>query len=158
MKYLSKLVAVAAIILTFMSTSAQADPGITTHMRADVTFGEGEASCSFFDAPLSADPPSHLIIYLSLAPYRTCSSSGTVTLNDDPSVSFDDPSAAATVDRARSTVVRFGVSCGYEATNVWLPGDVSVRDYSGSFAATRVSGSIFVCPSTTTGSMTVDFH
>lgn len=157
MKSLGKLIAVAAMTLAFIPTPAQADPGITSHARANVTVGIGDTSCTWLDAPTSANPPNYLTIYLSLAPYRTCETEG-VVIGDDPNVIFNDPSAAATVDRIRGTETRLGVSCGYEATNIALTGDVSIRDYSGTFTATRASGSIFFCPSTSSGSMTVDFH
>ncbi len=157
MKRLGKLIAVAAIVLTFTPTEAQADPGIATHMKADVTVSMGDGSCTWSNAPLSADPPNTLTIYLSLAPYRTCETEG-IVISGDLNVSFNDTSAAATVDRIRSTASRFGFSCSYEAANIVLTGDVSARDYSGSFTAIRTSGSEFVCPSTAPGSMYVDFH
>ncbi len=149
MRNLGKIVTVVAIALTLMPASAQAEPRIASHMKADVTFGDAGASCTYFDAPLSADPPNSLTIYLTLAPYQTCGGS-----INNPNVAFDDPSASAIVDRLTGT----GVSCTYEATNIMLTGDISIRDYSGTFMSYRVSGSIFLCPSPLPGSMTVDFH
>lgn len=157
MKNLGKLIAVIAIALQFIPASAQADPGMATHMKADVTVFIEDAGCTWSDAPLSADPPNYLTIYLSLAPYRTCETEG-VVIGGDPNASFNDPTSSATVDRIRGTGTRLGVSCTYEAADVVLTGDVSIRDYSGSFTGTRVSGSIFFCPSSAPGSMTVDFH
>ncbi len=153
MKHLGKLIAVAAVALTLMTTSAQAHPGIASHMKATVTFGDPGSGCAYFDAPLSADPPNYLTIYLNLAPYQTCEGS-----INDPNVTFNDPSASAVVDRLWGTVNRNGVSCTYQATNISLTGDVSTRDYSGTFTSYRVDGSIFFCPSSTQRSMTVDFH
>jgi hypothetical protein len=128
-------------------------------MKADVTIGTGDASCTWSDAPLNADPPNTLTIYLSLAPYRTCESTGSVIVFDnDPNATFNDSASSASVDRIHSTTTRLGISCGYEATNIVLTGDVTTRDYSGTFSSTRASGSIFFCPSTAPGSMTVDFH
>jgi hypothetical protein len=157
MKNLGKLIAVAAMALTLPPTPAQANPGIATHMKAYVAIVIEDATCTWSDAPLSADPPNYLAVYLSLAPYRTCETED-IVIGGDPNVFFNDPTSSASVDRIHSTKSRFGISCGYGATNVVLTGNVSTRDYSGTFTATRVSGSTFVCPSTAPGSMLVDFH
>lgn len=156
MKNLGKLIAMAVLAVIFTPMPAQAGPGVTSHARADVTIGIGDASCTWLDAPTSANPPSALAIDLGNAQYRTCHGMDNITVDNIPIVSFDDPSGSATVDRIRITGIRLGISCTYEATNIALTGDFSIRDYYGTFTFYRLAGFIFTCPNTLPGTMTLD--
>jgi hypothetical protein len=166
MRHLGKLVALTAIALAFVgTTAAQADPGITSHMKVDgtITFGPGpDVVCTWTNGSTSANPPNMLIIDRNTinppGGNMTCTGADGVTLNNDPKVTFDDANGKATVDRVNTTGTRFGFSCTYESLNVMLTRDGSTRHYTGGFNATRLSGNSFVCPSTQVGTADITFH
>ncbi len=159
MKHLGKFVALTAIALAFVGTPAQADPGINANLvDGRITLGNPtEVDCSWTNGSyVGGPPPTTLTIQRSsINGNVSCTGADNVTLNNDPVVSFS--GSGATVDRVNTTGTKFGFSCTYEATNVALTGQGG-GTYTGTFTATRKSGSEFVCPSTTPGTSSVTFH
>lgn len=165
MKHLGKFVALTAIALAFVGTpAAQADPGINANLvDGNITLGDPtEVDCNWTDASTSDNPPNTLTIdRTTVNPpggNNSCTGADNVTLNNDPVVTFDDNAGTATVDKVNTTGTKFGFSCTYESTDVDLNRDGTTRHYTGTFTATRISGSIFVCPSTTPGTADITFH
>lgn len=162
MRHLGKLVALTAVALAFVApTAAQADPGITSHMKVDGYLG----NCRFTDASTNNNPPSPLVINADTVnpPGGNLScDDGTASphLDNNPGVSFGPNADTATVDRLVVTGSRIGVTCTYEATNIALTRDSQTGWYHGSdITARRIGGSIFFCPpSTTGGTMGLYFH
>jgi hypothetical protein len=166
MKHLGKLIALTAVALAFAgTTAAQADPGIQNHMKVDgtITLGPGpDVVCTWTNGSTSDNPPNTLTVYRNTinppGGNNSCTGASSVTLDNDPVIMFDDANGKAKVDRVRTTGIRFGVSCTYEATDVMLMRDGTTRRYTGSFTATRLSGSEFFCPSSQVGTADITFH
>jgi hypothetical protein len=156
MRHLGKLIALTAVALAFAgTTAAQADPGIQNHMKVDGTITVSDITCTWVDGMTSDNPPNMLFIYASSLS-MVCTGA-TVTLNNDPKVTFDDANGKAIVDLVNVTGNRIGVECTYAATNIMLTRDGTTRRYTGTFTATRTAGSIFFCPSSHSGSADITF-
>jgi hypothetical protein len=166
MRHLGKLVALTVAALALVAPAvAQADPGVNTGLvDGRITLGNPtEVDCSWTNGTYTGGPPPTTLTInrSSINPPGgnvSCTGADSVTLNNDPVVVFNDANGTATVDKVNTTGTRFGVACTYEATNVGLTRDGTTRHYTGSFIATRVSGSIFVCPSTSPGTADILFH
>ena len=165
MRHLGKLVALTAIALAFVGTpAAQADPGINANLvDGRITLGNPtEVDCNWTNASTSANPPTTLTIDRGTVNppggNNACTGADNVVLNNNPVVTFNDTAGTATVDKVNTTGTKLGISCTYESINVALTRDGTTRHYTGTFTATRTSGSIFVCPTTTPGTADITFH
>lgn len=91
----------------------------------------------------------------------SCTGGASATLNNSPTLTFDDAAGAATSDLIDITVKQSIVSCSYQASNVGWTRDGSTRAYANkAFTASKNSGS-FLCPSSITaepGSASLNFH
>ena len=105
---------------------------------ASVTSPQG--TCTWTNGATSADPPSTLTIDRNTvnAPGGNLTCGGaSVTLNNDPTVTFDDAARTATADLIDVTAAVSGITCRYAATNTVLMGDTLTRTYSGSLTAQK---------------------
>jgi hypothetical protein len=153
-----KLIALSALALVF----AGAQPAHAATGLVDGSITAGGSACSWTNATASATPPSTLTIDRATVNKPggnlQCSDGTPVTLNNSPTVTFDDTAATATADAVDVTAVVLGLTCRYKATNVVLNRQGTDRVYAGGpYTASRVSG--FLCPSTTTiDQASMSFH
>ena len=118
-------------------------------------------TCSWTNGMATGAPPTTTTIEANTintpGGNLSCSSGVTASLDNNPSVSFNDSAGTATANQITASVKYDGISCEYSATNVLLDRSGSTRDYSGSASASKVSGS-FLCPSSVSLSSTLDFQ
>jgi hypothetical protein len=143
------LIGLSALVLVF--TGAQ--PALAASNVVDGSITAGSSVCSWTNGRTSANPPSTLTIdRTSINPpggSLQCSSDTAVTLNNSPTVTFNDANATATADAVDVSVSLLGITCRYRATGPVFARQGTTRDYvGGPYTASRVSG--FLCPSTTT--------
>lgn len=166
MRHFSKLVALTTIALAFAFPGvAQADPGINANLvDGRITLGPGpDVDCSWTNASTSANPPNTLTVDRNTVNppggNNSCTGASSVTLNNNPTVTFNDTAGTATADKVSTTGVKSGFSCTYEAYNVVLTRDGTTRHYTASgYTAYRTAGWEFVCPSTQPGTADITFH
>lgn len=165
MRHLGKLVALAAVALAFAGAApAQADPGTNSLLVDGSITVPDRTMCTWTNGSTSADPPSTLTISRSSinspGGNLSCTNGYAVALVNDPVASFDDAAGTSTVAQLDFSVIYFGVTCTYRATNIVMTRSGTTRTYSVSgINASRISGSIFVCPSAVSGgSATVAYH
>lgn len=141
--------------LAFPATASGAS---ITANAVDGTVVTGSTTCQWADATADANPPDTAVIDGSTVSL-SCDSSTSLTLNNDPSVSFDDAAGTATIDTINVSGTLIGLTCTYEATDIAMTRDGSTRTYSGGpYTGDKVDGS-FLCPgSIDLDSATVTFH
>jgi hypothetical protein len=129
--------------------------------QVDGTISAQGQSCSWTNGSTSANPPSTLTINSSTInpPGGNLSCTGGVkaTLNNNPTVTFNDTAGTATANLVDATVISSGISCRYQAKNFGLKRNGTTRNYSGSASVPLFSGS-FLCPNPVTLSSSVTFH
>ncbi|WP_019819253.1 hypothetical protein [Saccharomonospora saliphila] len=146
---------VGALALTGMTAGVAA----ADHQKVDGSISSGGDTCSWTNADTSANPPETLTVdHETVNANTTCSGSKTVTLNNDPTVTFDDEAGTATADLIDVTVVEYGVTCEYQAENVQAERDGTTRAYSAAGVTVYKSGGSFLCPSTETADAKFLFH
>jgi hypothetical protein len=148
--------------LAVLALSAFSASNAAAANLVDGSIGADDSSCSWTNGTTSADPPSTLTIENSSinSPGGNLSCSGDIssaTLNNDPTVTFNDAAGTATADAVSVTVVVFGVTCGYTANGVTLAREGETRTYSGTATATKTSGG-FLCPGSQDLNATISFH
>jgi hypothetical protein len=155
-RYVGAAMLVCAGILV-LSSEAHASSG-------DVVNGSVGAlgkTCSWTNGTSTEAPPNTTTIEASsINPpggNLKCSSGVTATLDNSPSVSFNDTAGTATAGQITASVTYDGISCEYSATNAVLDRSGTTRDYSGTASASKVGGS-FLCPSSVSLSSTLDFQ
>jgi hypothetical protein len=158
-KHVIRYVGAAALVgagVVALSTTAGAQTGTTVNGSVSA-LGK---TCSWTDGTSTETPPTTTTIDASSinAPGGNlgCSSGVTATLNNSPSVSFNDTAGTATANEISASVTYDGISCSYTATNPVLDRSGTTRDYSGSASASKSGGSI-LCPSSVSLSSTLDF-
>ncbi|MEH1015981.1 hypothetical protein V6U90_23080 [Micromonospora sp. CPCC 206060] len=144
-----KLIGLSALAIIFVG----AQPAYAASNVVDGSITAGSAVCSWTNGRTSANPPSTLTIdRASINPpggSLQCSSGTAVTLNNSPTVTFNDANATATGDAVDVSVSLIGIICRYKVSNPVFNRQGTARDYvGGPYTASRVSG--FLCPSTTT--------
>lgn len=150
------LIALTAVALTFTAPPvAQAEPGVSTH-SVDIIIDFGDFTCTWTSIPTGGTPPGTVPVNPSSYP-GSCDN-GAVCYLEPFSMTFNDTSGTATIDQLAYTCGQMGISCSYRATSVALTRNGTTRDYTGTFTATRYSGSVFFCPSTQLGSIRLIFH
>lgn len=165
MRHLGKLLALTAVALAFVApTAAQADPGITSHMKVDGNITVPNTTvCTWTNGSTTANPPSPLsILRSSINPTGgnlTCTNGYAVRLLNDPSATFDDAAGTSTIATLDFSATTSGITCSYRANNIVMTRSGTTRTYSVSgLTATKIGGS-FLCPgSVSGGSATVTYH
>jgi hypothetical protein len=118
-------------------------------------------TCSFTGGATSADPPSTLTIDAdTINPpggNLTCDSDVQLTIETDPTVTFDDGAGTATADALEGTVSTQGLTCRYRQEDVALQRQGTTRTYEGTAVGDFVSGDD-VCPPTLEIDATVTFR
>jgi hypothetical protein len=158
-KRLARCACIAALAgagIVAVSSAATAQSGTTVNGSVSA-LGK---TCSWTDGTATEAPPTTTTINASSinAPggNLSCSSDVSATLENSPSVSFNDTAATATVASLTASVTYDGISCEYTATNAVLDGSATTRDYSGTANAAKSGGS-FLCPSSVSLGSTLDF-
>lgn len=155
MRPASILVGLSVAALSLTGTAAYAAGG-----TVDGNIAVGDTTCSWAGAATSATPPSTLTVdHNSVNSALSCSGSTSVSLTNDPTVTFDDGAGTASSAEVDVNGSELGVNCGYKATNLTLSRSGSTRTYTGGpFTATLTSGG-FLCPgSETIDTATLTFH
>ncbi|MEV6166202.1 hypothetical protein AB0L71_30660 [Streptomyces sp. NPDC052052] len=158
---LSCVTALVVAVIAGASTAASA-LGPEASQQVDGVITASGSTCTWTDATASADPPAALTIDRSTVNSSlSCSGGASATLNNNPTLTFDDAAGTATSDLIDITVKQSIVSCSYRATNVGWTRDGSTRTYlNQAFTASKSSGS-FLCPSSISadaGSASLSFH
>lgn len=139
---------------------AQAESAAATGFVDGSISAEGN-TCSWTNGVTSDVPPNTLSIDRSTinAPggNLTCTDGVTATLNNNPSVTFDDAGGTATVDRLDVTIVTSGVQCQYAVDNASATRDGDTRHYTSTSTVNLVEGGI-LCPASTTATGDFTFH
>jgi hypothetical protein len=146
--------------LALVLTGAQ--PAYAASNLVDGSITAGSTACTWTNGRTSANPPSTLTIdRTSINPpggSLQCASTATVTLNNNPVVTFNDTAGTASADAVDVSVSALGITCRYRVTGPVFTRQGTTRDYvGGPYTASRVSG--LLCPSTTTIDQAVlSFH
>lgn len=155
MRHLGRLIGLAAFVAI---VAAPAAAQAAQANLVDGTVVTGDTTCTWTDATTSDNPPNQLTIDQATVNV-SCSGGTTISLNNSPTVTFDDAAGTGTADAINITGSQLGVECTYEATGVQFARQGDTRDYSGGpFTADLVDGG-FLCPdSQTLDTATVSFH
>ncbi|MEV0786471.1 hypothetical protein AB0I52_26625 [Streptomyces sp. NPDC050423] len=163
MRLTPKLLCVTALAFAVTAgATAAASAGPAASQRVDGVITAAGSTCTWTDATASADPPAGLTIdHSTVNGSLSCSGGASATLNNDPTVTFDDAAGTAMSDLIDITVKQSIVNCSYKATSVGWTRDGSTRTYANqAFTASKSSGS-FLCPgsiSAEPGSASLTFH
>lgn len=159
LKHLSRYVVLASLVgagVLGLTNVAQAQSATTVNGSVSA-LGK---TCSWTNGTATEAPPTTTTIEASsINPpggNLSCSSGVRATLDNNPSVSFNDTAGTATANQITASVTYDGISCEYSATNAVLDRSGTTRDYSGTASASKVSGSFF-CPGSVSLSSTLDF-
>lgn len=135
-------VLLGALALTGLAASpAAAAEGL---MDGSIT-AEGQ-ECGWTDAVTSDQAPNPLTVDReSLNAGLSCSGDTTATLNNDPTVTFDDTAGTITADVLDISVTMVGVTCRYQATDMSAQRDGDTRTYTASVDIPLHEGG-FLCP------------
>lgn len=105
--------------------------------------------CSWSDGVTSDVPPNALTVDRSTinspGGNLDCTGDISASLNNDPTITFDDGNGSATVDQIDVTITRSGVDCQYTAENVASTRDGDTRRYTATTTVSLADGS-FLCP------------
>lgn len=159
-KHLSRFVGFAMLVgAGFLALANTANAQTGTVVNGSVSaLGK---TCSWTNGTATEAPPTTTTIEANTinppGGNLSCSSGVTATLDNNPSVSFNDTAGTATVLQITASVKYDGISCEYTATNAVLDRSGTTRDYSGSASASKVSGSFF-CPGSVSLTSTLDFQ
>ncbi|RRS00110.1 hypothetical protein [Glycomyces terrestris] len=111
----------------------------------DITLAERKGACEAAGVPVGAAPPLEVRIESDEVAFD-CSGSIRFRLGRDTRFAFDDAAGTATADVIRVVATKFGVTCGYEATDVVFRREGLSREYAGGpYTGRKVQGS-FLCP------------
>lgn len=159
---LSCVTALAGLAVATATATATAGAAGPAAQQVDGSITVMGITCTWADAAVSADPPATLTIdRASVNSGVSCGGGASATLNQDPTLTFDDTGATATSDLIDLTVNQSIVSCSYQAPGVGWSRDGSTGTYRNqAFTASKTSGS-FLCPSSVSldpGSVSLTFH
>lgn len=164
MKLTPKLLCVTAlaVAVTAGASTAASALGPAASQQVDGVITAAGSTCTWTDATASADPPATATIDAgTVNSSLSCSGDASATLNNNPTLTFDDAAGTATSDLIDITVKQSIVTCSYKATGVGWTRDGSTRAYlNQAFTASKSSGS-FLCPGSITaepGSASLSFH
>lgn len=155
MRPASILVGLSVAALSLTGTAAYAAGG-----TVDGSIAVSDSTCSWAGGATSDTPPNTLTVdHASVNAGLSCTGSASVSLTNDPVVTFDDAAGTGSSAEVDVNGSILGVNCGYKATNLTLSRSGSDRTYTGGpFTATLTSGG-FLCPgSETIDSATLTFH
>ncbi|WLQ36963.1 hypothetical protein P8A18_27595 [Streptomyces castrisilvae] len=152
--------ALAALVTAGASTAASAGPAASQLVDGVIT--AAGSTCTWTGAAADADPPAALTIDNgTVNSSLSCTGGASATLNNSPTLTFDDAAGTAASDLIDITVKQSIVTCSYQATGVGWTRDGSTRTYlNEAFTASKSSGS-FLCPGSITadpGSASLTFH
>ncbi|MFD8827286.1 hypothetical protein ACFV1C_33685 [Streptomyces sp. NPDC059605] len=158
---ISCIAALAVAVVAGASTAASA-LGPAASQQVDGSITAAGSTCTWTNATASANPPTTLTIdRATVNSSVSCGGGASATLNNSPTVTFDDAAGLATSNLIDITVKQSIVTCSYRATNVGWARSGSTRTYQNkAFTATKSSGS-FLCPgsiSAPAGSASLNFH
>ncbi|WP_326700981.1 hypothetical protein OG909_29000 [Streptomyces sp. NBC_01754] len=164
MRLTPKLSCITALVVAVIAgaPAAASALGSTASQQVDGVITAAGSTCTWTDATASADPPAALTIDRSTVNSGlSCSGGASATLNNDPTLTFDDTTGTATSDLIDITVKQSIISCTYRAPNVGWTRDGSTLTYlNQAFTASKSSGS-FLCPASISadpGSASLSFH
>ncbi|WAL63238.1 hypothetical protein ORV05_19620 [Amycolatopsis cynarae] len=147
-----------AILVSGMATGIAS----AADQKLDGSITASGSTCSWTNASISANPPSTLTLdRTTVNPpggNLSCSGSVTVSLNNNPTISFNDTAGTATADLISVTVQTLGVSCQYSANGLTAQRQGTTRNYSASGVTISKSGGSFLCPGSATADATFNFH
>ncbi|MGH8794582.1 MAG: hypothetical protein ACRDXX_18275 [Stackebrandtia sp.] len=140
-----KLIGLFVVALAFAAPATANASGVQANLVDGSITAEGN-TCTFADASTSANPPDTLTV--DAATVKPECGDASVTLNNDPKITFDDANGAATADVIDITGSQSGVECRYKAADVTLNRDGDTRNYAGGpYTGEKVDGSP-LCPDT----------
>ncbi|NIJ13479.1 phosphodiesterase/alkaline phosphatase D-like protein [Saccharomonospora amisosensis] len=151
--------------ITGLVVGAMAVSGLTAgvaladHAKVDGSITAAGETCSWTDGSISGNPPQTVTLdRTTVNPNVTCTGSVSVTLNNDPTISFDDTAGTATADLINVTVQMSGITCEYEAAGLQAQREGTTRTYTATGVTIDKSGGSFLCPSSTTADAEFVFH
>lgn len=155
MRHFGKLIGLAAFV------AIVAAPAVAQAAQANLVDGTvvtGDTTCTWTNATTSDNPPNTLTIDQASVTI-TCDDGTPITLNNSPTVTFDDAAGTGTADAINITGSKLGVECTYEATGVQFARDGETRNYSGGPVTADLVDGGFLCPGTQTlDTAAVSFH
>ncbi|MHC0430011.1 hypothetical protein ACX6XY_07460 [Streptomyces sp. O3] len=153
-------VLLSALTVTALTSSPSGAAPAASGLLDGTINAEGNA-CSWSDGVTSAAPPSTLTVDRSTinppGGNLSCSSGATASLNNDPTVTFDDTNGTANTDMLDVSVTKWGVTCRYQATNVSAQRDGDTRTYTAALDIPLHQGGWF-CPNPASVTATFVFH
>lgn len=156
MRHLAKLSCVTALIIgaTAAASTAATALGPTADQQVDGVIVVAGNTCTWTNARTSANPPTPLTIDRTTinkpGGNLACGGGITATLNNNPTVTFDDAAGTAKADVIDISGQQSFVSCRYKASNIVWNRDGATRKYvNQAFTAAKTSGS-FLCPGSVT--------
>ncbi|MET9921388.1 hypothetical protein ABZZ04_30555 [Streptomyces sp. NPDC006435] len=163
MRLTPKISCIAALTVAVVAGASTAASALgPTASQVDGSITAAGSTCTWTNATASANPPTALTIdRATVNSSVSCGGGASATLNNNPTVTFDDAAGLATSDLIDITVKQSIVTCSYRAANVGWARSGSTRTYQNkAFTATKSSGS-FLCPgsiSAPAGSASLNFH
>lgn len=142
-----------------VGVSMSAGVAAADHQKVDGTITQGTDTCSWTNADTTGNPPDTLTVDgASVNANMICDGDKDVTLNNDPTISFDDAAGTATADLISVTVVSLGVTCEYEATGLKAYREGDTRTYTATDVSLEKSGGGVLCPANETADAEFVFH
>ncbi|MFJ6014856.1 hypothetical protein [Streptomyces sp. NPDC092952] len=163
MRLTPKISCVTALTIAVIAGAATAASALGPQAsQVDGSITAAGSTCTWANATASAAAPTTLTIdRTTVNSGVSCGGGASATLNNNPTVTFNDTAGTATSDLIDITVKQSIISCSYRATNVGWSRDGSTRTYKNqAFTASKSSGS-FLCPGSITadpGSASLNFH
>ncbi|WP_156724979.1 hypothetical protein [Streptomyces apocyni] len=150
-------VLLSALAVTGLATS----PASAAQGLVDGTIGAEGRSCSWTDGATSDTAPNTLTVDNTTINQPggnlNCTGSTTASLNNDPTVTFDDTNGTASTDLLDISVTQYGVTCRYRASDVTAERDGDTRTYTATAEIPLYEGSFF-CPNPASVTATFIFH
>ncbi len=154
-----KVIGVMLSALTLAGLASS--PATAAQGVVDGTITAEGQSCSWTGGVTSDSPPNTLTVDRSTinAPggNLSCTGGTTASLNNDPTVSFDDANGTATADVLDVSVTSMGVTCRYQASDVSAQRDGDTRNYTATSDIPLYEGG-FLCPDPASVTATFSFH
>src|SRR5688500_16588862 len=101
------LVGLAALAMVFVG----AQPAYAAN-QVDGSITAGSTVCTWTGAQTTSNPPNTLTVFGATVNI-TCNDGTTATLNNDPTVTFNDTNGTATADAVDVSVTQSGITCRY---------------------------------------------
>ncbi|MGC4945455.1 hypothetical protein ACLQ2N_04445 [Streptomyces sp. DT224] len=110
---------VVAVIAGAPTAASALGPQASQLVDGVITTAGSTCTCTWTDATASADPPTALTINRStLNNSVSCSGDASATLNNSPTLTFDDAAGTAASDLIDIAVKQSIISCSYQAKGV----------------------------------------